>query len=209
MSPVRFCQSATEMLKGSVDEPKVNGYHKDGTKPSAPVTDILEIGPRSALKGPLANISKKVTGDAPVTYHSVLRRKSSAVQTILEAAGSLFCQGHDVNLAAVNDALMLVDLPSYPFNHSKEYWTDGRISKNYRLRQAGRHELLGAPTTDWNRNNAIWRNYIRISENPWIGDHVVSGDVLYPAAGMLLMAIEASRQVAEKDRVPKGFARAG
>lgn len=213
VSPVRFCESATAMLKGSVDEPKVNGYGNNGPSPSATITDILEIGPHSALKGPLANISKQASGGAAVTYHSVLRRKSSAVQTVLEAAGSLFCQGYDVDLAAVNGAaslsdqkpLMLVDLPSYPFNHSKEYWTEGRISKNFRLRPAGRHELLGAPTADWNKNNAIWRNYIRLSENPWIEDHVVSGDVLYPAAGMLVMAIEASRQVADKDRVLRGF----
>lgn len=213
VSPVRFCESATAMLKGSVDEPKVNGYHKDGPSPSYTVTDILEIGPHSALKGPLANISKEASGGAPIPYHSVLRRKSSAVQTVLEAAGSLFCQGYDVDLAAVNNAaspsgskpLMLIDLPSYPFNHSKEYWTEGRISKTFRLRPVGRHELLGAPTADWNKNNAIWRNYIRLSENPWIEDHVVSGDVLYPAAGMLVMAIEASRQVADKDKTLRGF----
>lgn len=213
VSPVRFCESATAMLKGAVDKPKVNGYHSNEPSPSGPVTDILEIGPHSALRGPLANISKEASGGAPVTYHSVLKRKSSAMQTALEVAGSLFSQGYDIDLAAVNDAaspnthkpLMLIDLPSYPFNHSKEYWTEGRISKNFRLRKVGRHELLGAPTADWNKNNAIWRNYIRLSENPWIEDHVVSGDVLYPAAGMLVMAIEASRQVADKERVLRGF----
>ncbi|KUI56159.1 Lovastatin diketide synthase LovF [Cytospora mali] len=213
VSPVRFCESATAMLKGSVDEPKVDGDHNNGSSPSTPITDVLEIGPHSALKGPLANISKQASGGETVMYHSVLRRKSSAVQTALEAAGSLFCQGYGVDLAAVNDAagfsnhkpLMLIDLPSYPFNHSKEYWTEGRLSKNFRLRSAGRHELLGAPIADWNKNNAIWRNYIRLSESPWVEDHKVAGDVLYPAAGMLVMAIEASRQVAEKDKILKGF----
>ncbi|KAK7734711.1 Type I Iterative PKS [Cytospora paraplurivora] len=215
VSPVRFCESATAMLKGSVDEARTNGYHNNGPSPPsyAPITDVLEIGPHSALKGPLANIAKQLPGGGTVTYHSLLKRKSSAIQTALEAAGSLFCQGYDINLAAVNDAAsptshkprMLIDLPSYPFNHSKEYWLEGRLSKNFRLRAEGRHELLGAPTVDWSKHNAIWRNYIRLSESPWIEDHKVAGDVLYPAAGMLVMAIEASRQVADKDKILKGF----
>ncbi len=58
---------------------------------------------------------------------------------------------------------------------------------------------------DWNKDNAVWRNYIRLSENPLIEDHRVSGEILYPAAGMLVMAVEASRQIAEKDKVLKGF----
>ncbi|KLU88199.1 hypothetical protein MAPG_07186, partial [Magnaporthiopsis poae ATCC 64411] len=67
----------------------------------------------------------------------------------------------------------------------------------HRFRPAPRHELLGAPVPGWNRQgNAVWRNYIRRSEIPWVEDHRVGADVLYPAAGMLVMAIEASRQVA-------------
>lgn len=213
VSPVRFCESVTELLKYSVDEPKINGYAKTKPAPSALVTDILEIGPHAALKGPLSNISKQISGRDAISYHSLLKRKSSAVQTALEAAGSLFCQGYEVDLSAVNEAhgsdghkpLMLIDLPSYPFNHSKEYWLEGRLSKNFRLRPAGRHDLLGLPIADWNKSNATWRNYIRLSENPWIEDHKVAGDVLYPAAGMLVMAIEASRQIADDSKVLKGF----
>lgn len=213
VSPVRFCESVTELLKDYVDEPKINGYTKTKPAPSALITDILEIGPHAALKGPLANISKQISGRDAITYHSLLKRKSSAVRTALEAAGSLFCQGYEVDLSAVNDArgsdghkpLMLIDLPSYPFNHSKEYWLESRLSKNFRLRPAGRHDLLGVPIADWNKSNATWRNYIRLSENPWIEDHKVAGDVLYPAAGMLVMAIEASRQIADDSRVLKGF----
>lgn len=213
VSPVRFCESVTELLKDSVDEPKVNGFTKTKSAPSALITDILEIGPHAALKGPLANISKQISGRDAISYHSLLKRKSSAVQTALETAGSLFCQGYEVDLPAVNEAggldgrkpLMLIDLPSYPFNHSKEYWLESRLSKNFRLRPTARHDLLGVPIADWNKSNATWRNYIRMSENPWIEDHKVSGDVLYPAAGMLVMAIEASRQITDDSRVLNGF----
>ncbi|RFU25040.1 hypothetical protein B7463_g11292, partial [Scytalidium lignicola] len=212
VSPVRFCESVTALLLGPAEKPKVNGYNHEWT-PATSITNILEIGPHSALKGPLVNIVKKAQGDSTIEYHSVLRRNYSAVESALEAAGSLFCHGLNVDLLGVNGIgessghkpLMLTDLPSYPFNHSKEYWAESKISSDFRLRAVGRHELLGAPVPDWNKDNAIWRNYIRISENPWIEDHKVSGDILYPAAGMLVMAIEASRQISDMSKVLKGF----
>lgn len=212
VSPVRFCESASALLKGPADTPKVNGYQHDWT-PTAPITDILEIGPHSALKGPLVNIAKQLPGGSIIEYNSVLKRFNAAVESALEAAGSLFCRGFNVNLLEVNgidapslqNSFMLTDLPGYPFNHSKEYWVESKSSRDFRFRSVNRHELLGAPVPDWNKDNAIWRNYIRVSENPWIEDHKVSGDILYPAAGMLAMAIEASRQISDQDRLLKGF----
>ncbi|KAF6811409.1 Lovastatin diketide synthase LovF 5 [Colletotrichum sojae] len=232
VSPVRFTESVTEMLEGS-SGPKTNGVNginghgvngvnghaingvngHDEDKPFEPITDFLEIGPHSALKGPLISTTKQVRGSASVDYHSLLRRQKPSVESTLEAVGSLFCHGHKVNLAQVNDAdephgprpLMLTNLPSYPFDHSKEYWIESTLSRDFRLRFFGRHELLGAPVPGLNENNAAWRNYIRITENPWIEDHKVSGDVLYPAAGMLVMAVEASRQMADPSKTLKGF----
>ncbi|KAK2042656.1 beta-ketoacyl synthase domain-containing protein [Colletotrichum somersetense] len=219
VSPVRFTDSVTEMLKGS-SQPIVNGHVNGVNEVNGheaamdPITDFLEIGPHSALKGPLSSTAKQVRGtSSKVDYHSVLRRQKSAVETTLEAAGSLFCQGYSVRLAQVNEAdephgprpLMLTNLPSYPFDHSKEYWVESTLSNHHRKRHAGRHELLGAPMPGFNENNGAWRNYIRLTESPWIEDHKVSGDVLYPAAGMLVMAIEASRQVADRNKALKGF----
>ncbi|KAL0937175.1 polyketide synthase [Colletotrichum truncatum] len=230
VSPVRFTESVTEMLKGT-SGPNVNGHINGikkvngvngvdaGNKPIVgqphvePITDILEIGPHGALKGPLLSTTKQVRSSESVDYHSVLKRKISGVQTALQAVGSLFCQGYKIDFAQVNDAdepygpkpLMLTNLPAYPFDHSKEYWVESTLSDDFRLRKVGRHELLGAPVPGLNKNNAAWRNYIRLSENPWIEDHKVLGEVLYPAAGMLVMAIEASRQVADKSKTLKGF----
>ena len=69
---------------------------------------------------------------------------------------------------------MAVDLPSYPFNHSKRYWDESRISKNFRFRKHPRHELLGTPVPDWNQLEPRWRNFLRVSESSWIVEHEVS-----------------------------------
>ncbi|KAL1970828.1 hypothetical protein VTN77DRAFT_2662 [Rasamsonia byssochlamydoides] len=50
-----------------------------------------------------------------------------------------------------------------------------------------------------------WRHFIRIAENPWLGDHMVTGSVVYPGVGYVIMAIEASRQIADPSLKLMGF----
>jgi NADPH:quinone reductase-like Zn-dependent oxidoreductase/acyl transferase domain-containing protein len=197
VSTVRFNESLIAMLKASVGPP-------GECTSSSLVTDIIEIGPHSALQGPLRNIIDMVNRDnGSIRYHHALKRGKCDVKMIMQAIGSLFARGIEADLLKVNyvdaaNPLLMIDLPRYQFNHSREYWSENRLSRNYRFRTAPRHELLGAPVNDWDaKHDAIWRNWIRRSENPWVEHHSVSGSVLYPAAGMLVMVIEASKQLAE------------
>ncbi|KAI0201376.1 polyketide synthase [Astrocystis sublimbata] len=203
VSPVRFSEAVTQLLTKS-----------KSTEQSLPngITDILEIGPHNALHGPLRTILKSHEKGDSIKLHTVLKRGACAATTALTAAGSLWARGYRVDLLATNSswlevgrAAMLTDLPSYPFNHSSEYWFESRISRNTRFPRHPRHELLGAPSPDWNKHNALWRHRISVSENPWLADHKVFDDILYPAAGMLAMAIEASRQLADLDKSLEGF----
>ena len=208
VSPVQFFQSITTMFTDTTPGVKKLGARKT----SAPITELLEIGPHGALRGPIREIIDELPQSNKINYDTLLKRGSSATQTSLAAAGRLYCRGLYVNIARINEGKakhvsknLLVDLPSYPFNHSKTYWNESRLGKGYRFRKSPRHELLGAPVPDWDKNNAIWRNWIRVSENPWVRDHRVTGSTLYPAAGMLVMAIEASRQLASAGKKVKGF----
>ena len=114
---------------------------------------------------------------------------------------------------------MLIDLPGYPSNHSQTYWLESRISKGFRFRQRPPYELLGTTVRDWNPLEPRWRHFIRESENPWIHDHKVflsmtlinlltkaqvNGILLYPASGILIMAIEAVRQLQDPENTIKG-----
>jgi acyl transferase domain-containing protein len=40
---------------------------------------------------------------------------------------------------------------------------------------------------------------------PWVEDHKINGSMIYPGAGMLVMAIEAANQIAIKDHEIEGF----
>ncbi|KAK1468240.1 mycocerosic acid synthase [Colletotrichum melonis] len=201
-SPVRFNESVTTMLQA------LNSLKGDGGS-SQLITDIVEVGPHCALRGPLRNIIQDVRVNSSVKYHHLLKRGDSDLEVLMGAIGSLFSRGIQIDLLKVNHTLgaqpsMMIDLPRYPFNHTREYWNECRLSRNFRFRPYPRHELLGAPVNDWDgKHDAIWRNWIRLSENPWVEHHTISGSVLYPAAGMLVMAIEGCKQLSERSNPGK------
>ena len=146
------------------------------------VTDLLEIGPHSALQGPIKDVLSKFSGNI-ISYASILMRSISAEETLLNAIGRLYCLGYPVDMCEVNQLgnkseerhAALPNLPEYPFDHSRVYWSESRLSKEgYRLRQYPYLDLLGSPVPDWNPLQARWRRRIRVSEMPWVEDHKVS-----------------------------------
>ena len=177
--PVRFSealgilasQSAKKMKK------KIGGSHRN----TVSIQDLLEIGPHSALQGPIKDILATVARGSEVRYGSVLTRHASAVETILHTVGRLHCLGYPVSIAEVNRSKMKQDdecmalacLPEYQFDHSQSYWYETRLSKEYRLRKHPRLDLLGTAVPDWNPLQARWRKFIKVSETPWVGDHKV------------------------------------
>nr|ALQ32787.1 putative polyketide synthase [Fusarium bulbicola] len=210
ISPVQFSKAFSLMCSNassSAPVKKLGSSAKATVKPPK-ITQVLEIGPHAALRGPIREIMELMPEVSGVGYESVLRRGASAVDTALGAANWLWCRGYEVDMSDASiakDSSLVTNAPGYPFNHSNIYWNESRISKGYRFRPAMRHELFGAPVPDWDPANAVWRNYMRLSENPWVKHHRITGATIYPAAGMLVMAIEASRQMADTSRVVKGF----
>ncbi|KAF2847520.1 polyketide synthase-like protein [Plenodomus tracheiphilus IPT5] len=167
-------------------------------------TDVLlEVGPHALFKLPVKEILEATHGEkSNIQYLSTLIRNNPADITALEAAGHLSSIGSPVDLHAINfptelkqSLSVLTDLPQYPWNHTRSYWCESRLSKDYRFRKFPRTDILGAPVYDWNPLEPRWRNFMRLREQPWLRDHVVQGDVLFPACGYLCMAIEACRQM--------------
>nr|WHN38865.1 polyketide synthase 4 [Elsinoe perseae] len=188
MSPVLFSQGLGALSRH---------FASDG---GSPLTTI-EIGPHAALSGPIRDIVQSSTMKS-YWYESLLRRGSSASDTFLQAIANLLSAGVKMNLAPLDQpidigrpARTLLNLPSYPFDHEKRYWHESRTSKSYRFRQFPRHDLLGAPSSDWNSKNAVWMNYIRVRELPWLKDFRSEHDIIYPTVGVLSMGIEACKQL--------------
>ncbi|KAF4948821.1 hypothetical protein FGADI_9378 [Fusarium gaditjirri] len=170
-SPVQFTSSLKSMCLGLKSDGK---RLTRGNKMN--VQMLVEVGPHSALAGPIKSILKdpSFSSKAQLPYTSCLVRKQDPLSAVQKAAGDLFMNGYAVNLAHINEPIdgpcprVLSDLPPYSWNHSQRYWHESRISKNYRLRDQPRKDLIGAPASDWNPTEPRWRGFIRLSELPWI-----------------------------------------
>ncbi|KAI1774512.1 hypothetical protein F4818DRAFT_64374 [Hypoxylon cercidicola] len=205
VSPVRFAD-AVHVLTQKTSTLKVGMGN---------ITDLIEVGAHPALRRPVQDtLAKAGNKNKQVRYSYVLHRSHSAVQTTLELLGQLFCHGHAVLIPSANQETtgpapiprrFLVDCPKYPFDHSKTYWSESRLSRDFRLRESIKGETLGARFFDWNPLDPRWRNFLSVETTPWIGDHVISGTVIYPAAGMLVMAMEAVQQMCPDNRVILGY----
>ncbi|KAF3010994.1 putative PKS-like protein biosynthetic cluster [Curvularia kusanoi] len=172
------------------------------------VSSFVEIGPHSALQGPLRQImvGNGRDHDSMIPYVSILRRNEDAAITALEAAATVWTTGVDVKLDVVNtlggqqSRQVLTDLPRYPWNHSRSYWHEARKSRNHRLKGSPRTDMLGALSTESSLNEPRWTNILRPSAFPWILDHKMQGTILLPAACMLAMAIEAAQFLSDRSK---------
>ncbi|KAI1452126.1 reducing type I polyketide synthase [Annulohypoxylon moriforme] len=184
-SEVRFDQAVTSMLE-SEDAPNF----------------FIEIGPSNTLAGPTAQIFESAShiGSQP-SYVSVAKRGPETLLSLYDTAGKAFGAGGTVNLASVNEysakdepPSTLIDLPNYSWNHSKKYWHENLSSKDWRFRQFIRHDLLGTKVLGISWHSPVWKNILRLGDHPWLTDHKVSQEVIFPGTGYLTMAIEAIYQ---------------
>lgn len=171
VSPVRFAD-AIQVLTQESSTLKVG---------MGSITDLVEIGPHPALRRPVNDTIQQVHNRKKETrYLYMLHRSRPPIQTVLELAGQLFCLGHPVSILAANQRSanacppFLVNCPRYPFDRSKKYWSEPRISRDFRLRGAVHGDTLGVRVSDWNPLEPRWRNFLSTESTPWIGDHMVS-----------------------------------
>ncbi|KAM7223551.1 hypothetical protein V8F06_001025 [Rhypophila decipiens] len=204
VSPVRFLD-AVDALCTRQDT------HDDGSENRNVL--LVELGPHSALAGPIKQIlttilpssssSSSSSSAFTVKYQSALVRGKDAARTAHELAAALFEQGYPLALHPTSSRQgFLTDLPPYSWNHTRTFWSESRLSRDYRLRSAPRTDMLGAPASDWNPLEPRWRGFIRLSEQPWVADHVIQGAILYPAAGFCCMALQAASQLARQMGTP-------
>ncbi|KAL9636598.1 MAG: hypothetical protein Q9204_002194, partial [Flavoplaca sp. TL-2023a] len=204
--PVKFFTAIRQLCP---DPSKASGKKLGAERAACQTMDLLELGPSASLRGPVEAVLNAAKSTS-IHYSSVLKRKVPAVETLLDALGHLYCVGHPLDVSKANQSndflgkppTVLPDLPEYPFDHSREYWHESRLCKEgYRLRKNGPLDLLGTPTTDWSALDARWRGFLRLSQTPWIEEHKVNGTIVYPAAGMLVMAMEAANQLADNKEI--------
>ena len=155
---------------------------------------MLEIGPHSALVGPLRQIFQDE--DTPFTYISSLQRGQDDTESIYNCIGNLWTNNFDINFEAMHPVgNVLTDLPTYSWDHSKSFWKESRLSKEWRERKFLPHETLGVRLPGSSHLEPTWRNMLSLEKAGWIRDHIVGTDIVFPGAGYVCMAGEAIRQL--------------
>ncbi|KAJ5730275.1 Acyl transferase/acyl hydrolase/lysophospholipase [Penicillium malachiteum] len=203
VSPVRFT-SGLKAMRSQLSE-------SNEVSPSVPF--VVEIGPHSTLRSAIKETLSSEESQSEHKYFAVLNRSDQSLNALINTVGALAANGYHVDLHEVNSAArgrsqrpsrLLIDLPPYSFKHGERNLYESRLSRNLRSRKFPRHDLFGAPVPDWNANAPRWRHFVRLNENPWLRDHVVTGNFVYPGVGYLVMAIEGARQLSDGKRI-EGF----
>ncbi|KAI0884321.1 uncharacterized protein GGS22DRAFT_194853 [Annulohypoxylon maeteangense] len=173
---------------------------------------MVEVGPHGALQGPIKQILQAQEKKLDVHALGLLTRKQDAIQTTLTAVGSLYQRGFSVDVAKANHLdpteelpTHLVDLPPFAWNHNSKYWYETALSAAYRNRKLPKHDLLGVRYEFSDDNEPCWRNYLRLSEVPWLRHYMVQNKPILSFSGVLAMVIEAVRQTSEPSKTIEAF----
>ncbi|KAH7141540.1 putative polyketide synthase [Dactylonectria estremocensis] len=169
---------------------------------------LIEIGPSGALAGPASQVLKNLGLDT-VQYCSAMARGDGAIRAVFDVAGKLFIAGGNVNLDLVNRAegtkpKVLIDLPNYSWNHSTKYWYESEASRDWRERLFPHHDLLGSKVLGSSWHAPAFTKAVKVEDLPWLADHKMGPDIVFPAAGFMAMAIEAVFQKAEALTIREG-----
>ncbi|KAM7200798.1 hypothetical protein V8F33_003729 [Rhypophila sp. PSN 637] len=208
LNPVRFSDAVVSLLAPQDARSRRKGIVSN-------VDALVEIGPHSALQGPLMDIlaamSVASTGNVP-SYNAILQRDVNAFHTALTAAGKLWSMGFGVNLSLVNSmgreplkGRPLASLPTYPFNHKKRYWSEPRSSRWGRSLSKARSDLLGQQSADYSTGTPTWRNFLSPSELPWLLDHKVHGLLIMPGAVYIAIVLEACQDTSDPTKALEGY----
>ncbi|KAE8386150.1 hypothetical protein BDV23DRAFT_187535 [Aspergillus alliaceus] len=208
LGQVKFAKALKSLCLGTLAPGKPHGRRSKSA-----VNILVEVGPHSALSGPIKDIlrDEQKLHRSEIIYSPSLVRNTDAVVSCHQLTCKLITAGCQVDLVKLNridpkNSKILMDLPSYAWNHSRSYWAEPRLSKSWRTSSHPRHDLLGSMCRDSNPLQPQWRCILRTSELPWIKDHRILSEAVFPAAGFLAMAVEAMREHAKTQSIePVGF----
>ncbi|KAK7953549.1 polyketide synthase [Apiospora saccharicola] len=171
---------------------------------------FIEIGPHSAMAGPIRQI-KASCKLRHLNYLPSLTRNNDSAAALLQLAGELFLRGYDFDMSrvtAIEDSSssgkvwvrsggFVADLPTYQWDKTKQYFAEARMSREHRAPPYMRHDILGSVMMGGSKAEPTWRNVLRLQDLAWLKDHSLGGEAVFPAAGYFSMAMEAVTQLNE------------
>lgn len=150
--------------------------------------DFLEVGPHPVLGHSIREIASEKSAAARLTPS--LNRKLPEQMRMWESLGQLYTQGQAIRWEAVTPpGGELVSLPSYPWQRER-FWIESDASRDDRVGESEFPFLH----TETDRSGDSWSSEIGVGTFPYLKDHVVNDEVVFPGAGYVEAGLEAYRQ---------------
>ncbi|KAK2764912.1 Type I Iterative PKS [Arachnomyces sp. PD_36] len=189
-NPVIFSPALSEMVESGVDH-------------------IIEIGPHSALAGPIRQIEQSFRAQSKQfpQYSPSLVRNQNAEECMLTLAGTLFNDGLRIIMEEVNrienpvtledeSPILLTDLPTYQYAYGPSSHRMNRLEKEFRYPKFPFHRLLGGRVLGGSPRSPAWRNVLDTKQFPEINETKLLGAPSVPVSCLLEMAFTAAQQLA-------------
>ncbi|MFG1801040.1 amino acid adenylation domain-containing protein [Micromonospora carbonacea] len=166
-------------FRGAVDRLADDGYRL-----------FLEIGPHPVLG---YSIQECLAGRGLQgrTLPSIRRGEDESARMLLSLA-ALHNLGVEIAWDVLHPAGTPVPLPRYPFRRDR-YWAEPRPVAQVRLGQRD-HPLLGRRLAS---AEPTWEVRLDTEDLPYLDDHRIQGNAVFPAAGYLEMAAQAVRALTD------------
>jgi len=152
---------------------------------------FVEVGPHPVLR-PAIRESLSLAGNKGYTLQSLNRKSPDERATLLESLGTLHTLGISTNLDA-DDGREYVKLPSYAWQRDK-YWRESKASRQERFGSSGSTWFYD----DLNLFYPAWEFELSSAFFPYLDDHVVQGNVVFPGAAYVEAGVELNRQLTER-----------
>ncbi|KAI1115190.1 putative polyketide synthase [Nemania sp. NC0429] len=155
----------------------------------------IEIGPHSALKAPVTQTLNQVL------YTNLFTRGRPSLKSCAESLGYVWTKfgGEVVHLRKYDEFLsanapcrLLKGLPTYSWDHQLDYWHQSRFTQAHLNRKGPAHSLLGHIAPNSTPDKIQWRHVLSLDIIPWLDGHRVHNQMIFPAAGYVSMALEAT-----------------
>ncbi|GAA3487910.1 type I polyketide synthase [Streptomyces cremeus] len=162
------------------------------------VDAFLELGPDGTLCA-LARLTVDAVDGGEVVTVPALRKGRGEEGALVDGLAKLYCAGVGVDWARWYDGTdaRVVDLPTYAFQHER-YWPRPALPVGD-VASAGlmpaEHPLLGATVFLASSEGTVLTGRLSCAAQPWLAEHAVDGQVVFPAAGLLELAVRAADQV--------------
>ncbi|MFE0060362.1 type I polyketide synthase [Streptomyces sp. NPDC059003] len=161
------------------------------------VTRYVEVGPDATLTAAVEETATADDASAPLAVPVLHRKRPEAVSAVT-ALAHLWAAGVDVDWAAfyAPTGARTVDLPTYAFQHQR-YWPTARLTAGplpLGSTRAG-HPLLQAVISLAGSGDVLLLGGLSGKTQPWLADHQVAGQIVFPGTGFLELALCAGERV--------------